>query len=68
MITIRLMEDTMEDYTAMRSWFLEPELKQWVWCDEKDETDVPLERIIEKYGSRVKSLTDVFPYFILRDG
>ena len=68
MITIRLMEDTMEDYTAMRSWFLEPELKQWVWCDEKDETDVPLERIIEKYGSRVNSLTDVFPYFILRDG
>ena len=38
------MEDTMEDYTAMRNWFLEPELKQWVWCDEKDETDVPLER------------------------
>ena len=68
MITSRLMEDTMEDYTAMRSWFLEPELKQWVWCDEKDEIDVPLERIIEKYGSRVKSLTDVFPYFILRDG
>lgn len=67
MITLRLMEDTMEDYTAMRNWFLEPELKQWVWCDEKDETDVPLERIIEKYGSRVKSLTDVFPYFILRD-
>lgn len=52
----------------MRNWFLEPELKQWVWCDEKDETDVPLERIIEKYGSRVKSLIDVFPYFILRDG
>ena len=66
MITLRLMEDTMEDYVAMRNWFLEPELQKWVWCDEVGE--VPsLERIIEKYGSRVKSLTDVFPYFILRD-
>jgi len=53
MITLRLMEDTMEDYVAMRNWFLEPELQKWVWCDEVGE--VPsLERIIEKYGSRVK--------------
>lgn len=66
MISLRLMQDTMEDYIAMRNWFLEPELQEWVWCDEVGE--VPsLERIIEKYGSRVKRLTDVFPYFILRD-
>ncbi len=66
MIPLRLMQDTMEDYIAMRNWFLEPELQEWVWCDEVGE--VPsLERIIEKYGSRVKSLADVFPYFILRD-
>ena len=53
MITLRLMEDTMEDYVAMRNWFLEPELQKWVWCDEVGE--VPsLERIIEKYGSRVR--------------
>lgn len=25
MISLRLMEDTMEDYTAMRNWFLEPD-------------------------------------------
>ena len=67
MISLRLMEDTMEDYIAMRNWFLEPELQEWVWCDEKGESDVPLERIIEKYGSRIKNPTDVFPYFILRD-
>ncbi len=67
MISLRLMEDTMEDYIAMRNWFLEPELQRWVWCDEKGEPPVPLERIIEKYGSRVKNPTDVFPYFILRD-
>ncbi len=68
MISLRCMEDTMEDYTAMRNWFLEPELKEWVWCDEKGEPPVPLERIIDKYGSRIKNPTDVFPYFILRDG
>ncbi len=67
MISLRLMEDTMEDYVAMREWFLEPELQEWVWCDEKGEPPVPLERIIEKYGSRVKNPTTVFPYFILRD-
>ena len=68
MISLRCMEDTMEDYTAMRNWFLEPELQEWVWCDEKGEPPVPLERIIDKYGSRIKNPTDVFPYFILRDG
>lgn len=31
----------MEDYTAMRNWFLEPELQEWVWCDEKGEPPVP---------------------------
>ncbi len=67
MISLRLMEDTMEDYVAMREWFLEPELQEWVWCDEKGEPPVPLERIIEKYGGRVKNPVDVFPYFILRD-
>ena len=60
MISLRLMEDTMEDYIAMRNWFLEPELQEWVWCDEKGEPPVPIERIIEKYGSRVKNPTDVF--------
>ncbi|MCH5351968.1 MAG: GNAT family N-acetyltransferase [Acutalibacter sp.] len=68
MISLRLMEDTIEDYTAMRNWFLEPELQEWVWCDDKGEPSVPLERVIEKYGPRVKNPTDVFPYFILRDG
>lgn len=68
MITLRPMEDTMADYTAMRSWFLEPELQQWVWCDEKGEKDVSLERIIEKYGQRIKHPADVFPYFILKNG
>lgn len=68
MITLRPMEDTMDDYTAMRSWFLEPELQRWVWCDEKGEKDVPLERIIEKYGSRIRHPEDVFPYFILLAG
>ena len=55
MISLRLMEDTIEDYTAMRNWFLEPNLQEWVWCDEKGEPPVPLERIIEKYGPRVKN-------------
>lgn len=68
MVSLRLMEDTMEDYVAMRNWFLEPELQEWVWCDEKGEPPVPLERVIEKYGFRIKNPTDVFPYFILRDG
>lgn len=67
MISLRLMEDTMEDYVAMRNWFLEPELQEWVWCDEKGEPPVLLERVIEKYGSRIKNPTDVFPYFILKD-
>ncbi len=67
-ISLRLMEDTMDDYVAMRNWFLEPELQEWVWCDEKGEPPVPLKRIIEKYGARVKNPTDVFPYFILKDG
>lgn len=68
MISLRLMENTTQDYIAMRDWFLEPELQEWVWCDEKSEPPVTLERIIEKYGTRVKNPTDVFPYFILRDG
>lgn len=67
MISLRLMQDTMDDYIAMRNWFLEPELQKWVWCDEKGEPPVPLERVIEKYGPRIKNPTDVFPYFILRD-
>ena len=66
MISLRLMEDTMEDYRALHNWFLEPELQKWVWCDEVGVLP-SLERIIEKYGSRVKNPTDVFPYFILRD-
>ncbi len=66
-ITLRQMEDTMTDYELMREWFSEPELQEWVWCDEKDEAPVTIERIIEKYGSRIKNPTTVFPYFILRD-
>ena len=68
MISLRLMEDTMEDYRALQSWFHEPELQEFVWCDEKGEPPVSLERIIEKYGQRVKHPKDVFPYFILLDG
>ena len=62
------MEATTADYRAMQAWFAEPELKQFVWCDEKGEGLVPPERIEEKYGGRVKAQKDVFPYFILNDG
>ncbi len=68
MITLRPMEATRADYQAMQDWFAEPELKRFVWCDEKGEGLVPLERIEEKYGGRVKAQKDVFPYFILNDG
>jgi len=66
-ITLRLMEDTRADYELMRQWFLEPELQEWVWCDEKGEPPVTIERVMKKYGPRVKNPIDVFPYFILRD-
>lgn len=68
MITLRPMQAAQEDYLHMQAWFHEPELQQWVWCDEKGEPPVPLGRIAEKYGSRAANPTDVFPYFILRDG
>lgn len=68
MISLRLMEDTLADYKALQSWFHEPELQEFVWCDEKGEPPVSLERIIEKYGERVKHPKEVFPYFILLDG
>ena len=67
MISLRPMEDRIGDYLAMQRWFAEPDLAQWVWCDNKGETDVPLTRIIEKYGARIKNPVDVFPYFILAD-
>lgn len=68
MINLRPMRDILEDYRHMRDWFAEPGLKEWVWCDEKGEADVPLARIIEKYGERIRHPADVFPYFILLDG
>ena len=68
MITLRPMQAAPEDYRYMQRWFAEPELQQWVWCDEKGEGPVSLERIAEKYGARAKRPTDVFPYFILCDG
>lgn len=68
MISLRPMQDTFKDYSYMREWFAEPQLQEWVWCDEKGEPPVPLERIIEKYGARIRAQTDVFPYFILHDG
>ena len=68
MISLRPMGDTVEDYSALRDWFHEPELRQWVWCDEKDEPPVSLERVREKYRPRIVSPVDVFPYFILLDG
>ena len=61
------MEATRADYLAMQDWFAEPELQEFVCCDEKDEGIVPLERIEEKYGGRVKAQKDVFPFFILSD-
>lgn len=64
-ITLRPMRATMEDYQYMQAWFAEPALQQWVWCDEKGEPPVSLERIAEKYGTRAQNPTDVFPYFIL---
>ena len=54
MISLRLMEDTMADYKALQSWFHEPELQEFVWCDEKGEQPVSLERIVEKYGDEEK--------------
>ena len=68
MITLRPMEATLSDYRAMQKWFAEEELQQFVWCDEKGEGAVSIERIVEKYGGRVKAQTDVFPYFILSEG
>lgn len=67
MISLRPMQDRPDDYLAMQRWFAEPELARWVWCDQKGETDVPLARIIEKYGARIKNPVDVFPWFILAD-
>lgn len=67
-ITLRPMEDTSEDYTALQAWFHEPELCRWVWCDEKGEPPVSLERVREKYGARIKYPANVFPYFVLREG
>ena len=61
MITLRPMQATQADYLHMQRWFHEPELQQWVWCDEKGGKDVPLERVIEKYGERIKHPKDVFP-------
>lgn len=68
MIALRPMRAAVEDYLHMQAWFAEPELQQWVWCDEKGEPPVPLSRIAEKYGSRAANPTDVFPCFILLDG
>ena len=67
MITLRPMRAAMEDYRYMQAWFAEPELQQWVWCDDKGEPPVSLDRIAEKYGARAQNPTDVFPYFILLD-
>ena len=67
-VSLRPMEDTFEDYIALRDWFHEPELCRWVWCDEKGEPPVTLDRVMEKYRGRVVSPDDVFPYFILLDG
>lgn len=68
MVTLRPMEATMTDYQLMQDWFSEPELQQFVWCDEKGEGPVPLSRIEEKYGGRVKAQKDVFLFFILLEG
>ena len=68
MITLRPMEATRGDYQLMQHWFAEPELQEFVCCDEENEGIVPLERIEEKYGGRVKAQKDVFPFFILADG
>ena len=67
-VSLRPMADTTADYAALQRWFHEPELQEWVWCDEKGEPPVSLERVREKYGPRVTHPTDVFPWFILRDG
>ena len=68
MITLRPMQATQADYLHMQRWFHEPELQQWVWCDEQGEPPVSVARIAEKYGPRAAHPTDVFPYFILKDG
>lgn len=67
-ITLRPMQDTRADYIALQSWFHEPELCRWVWCDQKNEPPVSLERVTEKYRPRITAPTDVFPYFILKSG
>jgi len=67
MISLRPMEDTMEDYELMKQWFADSEVKAWVWCDSKDDPAVSIERIIEKYRPRINQSSDVHPYFILHD-
>jgi len=67
-ISLRPMRDIQDDYIAMQSWFHDPAITQWVWCDEKGEPPVSLERVIEKYRPRILAKTDVFPYFITRNG
>ena len=68
MITLRPMQAVQADYLHMQRWFHEPELQRWVWCDEPGEPPVSVARIAEKYGPRAAHPTDVFPYFILKDG
>ena len=68
MITLRPMQAAQADYLHMQRWFHEPALQQWVWCDEPGEPPVSIARIAEKYGPRAAHPTDVFPYFILKDG
>lgn len=67
-ISLRPMQDTSTDYTALQSWFHEPELRRWVWCDEKNEPPVSFERVVEKYRPRIIAPSDVFPFFILKNG
>ena len=67
-VSLRPMAAEEGDYRLMQLWFGEPELQQWVWCDEKGEGTVSLSRIEEKYGERARNPKDVFPYFILLEG
>ena len=68
MITIRKMEDTLSDYNHMYEWFLDTDLRKWVWCNTPDETTIELSQVIEKYRIRILNDVGVYPYFILLDG
>lgn len=67
-ISLRPLKDTPEDFAALHSWFHDPEITRWVWCDERGEEPVSLERVTEKYRPRIGGADGIFPYIITANG